>query len=126
MKEPTASSESPGGLFAGEASPVLMGHHGGAPREDELRQGPGDRQLLRWRRPPTWAPLRQQGHVSCGASPGVHNILDWALFYETYQTKDGKYVSVGAIEPSVLSILLEKLDVSDDELSNLTISMNSN
>jgi len=49
--------------------------------------------------------------------PRGHNMLDsGAHFYETYKTKDGKYMSVGAIEPQFYQILLEKLEASDDEL----------
>jgi len=45
------------------------------------------------------------------------NILDsGAHFYETYKTKDGKHVSVGAIEPQFYKTLLEKLEISSDDL----------
>ncbi|MBW2551394.1 MAG: CoA transferase [Deltaproteobacteria bacterium] len=38
------------------------------------------------------------------------NILDGgAPFYDTYETKDGKFVSVGALEPQFYQILIEKL-----------------
>jgi len=51
-----------------------------------------------------------------GQSRG-HNLLDsGAHFYETYKTKDGKYMCVGALEPQFYKILLDKLNVSDDEL----------
>ncbi len=40
------------------------------------------------------------------------NMLDsGAPFYDTYTTKDGKYVSVGAIEPQFYAALLEGLDL---------------
>jgi len=49
--------------------------------------------------------------------PRGHNILDsGAHFYETYRTKDGKYMSVGAIEPQFYQEMLEKLGTSDDDL----------
>merc|ERR1719422_1683830 len=49
--------------------------------------------------------------------PRGQNILDsGAHFYETYKTKDGKFVSVGAIEPQFYNVLLEKLEVSEDDL----------
>jgi len=40
------------------------------------------------------------------------NMLDSAAyFYETYQTKDGKYVAVGAIEPPFYAALLKGLEI---------------
>lgn len=45
------------------------------------------------------------------------NLLDsGAPFYEVYETADGKYVAVGAIEPPFYAALLEGLGLSDDEL----------
>lgn len=38
------------------------------------------------------------------------NMLDsGAHFYEVYETKDGKYVSIGSIEPQFYAVLMEKL-----------------
>jgi len=49
--------------------------------------------------------------------PRGHNLLDsGAHFYETYKTKDGKYMCVGALEPQFYKIMQDKLNVSDDEL----------
>jgi alpha-methylacyl-CoA racemase len=43
------------------------------------------------------------------------NLLDGgAPFYGTYETADGKYVSVGAIEPQFYASLLEVLGIDDD------------
>tara|TARA_B110001454_G_scaffold206095_1_gene216213 strand:- start:2115 stop:3335 length:1221 start_codon:yes stop_codon:yes gene_type:complete len=43
------------------------------------------------------------------------NVLDTgAPFYDTYETADGLYVSVGAIEAPFYRILIEKLGVADD------------
>ncbi len=43
------------------------------------------------------------------------NILDsGAWFYEVYETRDGKYVAVGAIEPQFCQQLLELTGLSDD------------
>ena len=43
------------------------------------------------------------------------NLLDTgAPFYEVYETADGKYVAVGAIEPEFYRELLELLGLSDD------------
>lgn len=42
------------------------------------------------------------------------NILDsGAHFYETYKTKDGKYMSVGAVEPKFYAQLLKGLDLNN-------------
>ena len=43
------------------------------------------------------------------------NLLDGgAPFYDTYETADGKYVAIGAIEPQFYALLLEKLGLRDD------------
>ena len=43
------------------------------------------------------------------------NFLDGAApFYDTYKCADGKYISVGSIEPQFFSILMEKTGLSDD------------
>ncbi len=45
------------------------------------------------------------------------NLLDGgAHFYDVYETSDGKYVSIGAIEPQFYSILLEKTGLAGDDL----------
>lgn len=42
------------------------------------------------------------------------NLLDGAAhFYDTYECADGKYVSVGAIEPQFYRLLLQKLGIDD-------------
>jgi len=52
--------------------------------------------------------------------PRGQNILDTgAHFYETYATKDNKYISVGAIEPQFYEVLLEKLNLQGmDQYTN--------
>jgi alpha-methylacyl-CoA racemase len=43
------------------------------------------------------------------------NLLDGAShWYDTYETSDGKYVSIGSIEPQFYALLLEKLGLSQD------------
>jgi len=43
------------------------------------------------------------------------NILDsGAHFYDTYETRDRKYVSIGSIEPKFYALLLEKTSLTDD------------
>lgn len=45
------------------------------------------------------------------------NLLDsGAHFYDTYETKDGKYVSIGSIEPQFYALLLEKMGLAGEEL----------
>src|SRR3982750_2441573 len=42
------------------------------------------------------------------------NLLDGgAHFYDTYQCKDGKWVSIGSIEPQFYALLLEKTAIAD-------------
>jgi alpha-methylacyl-CoA racemase len=47
---------------------------------------------------------------------GVNLLDSGAPFYDVYETRDGKYVSVGALEPRFYRLLLEKLGCSADEL----------
>ncbi|MBA4355559.1 MAG: carnitine dehydratase [Novosphingobium sp.] len=43
------------------------------------------------------------------------NLLDGgAHFYDTYETSDGKYVSIGSIEPQFYALLLAKAGLADD------------
>jgi alpha-methylacyl-CoA racemase len=54
-----------------------------------------------------------------GLWPGERgeNMLDTgAHFYEVYETRDGKYVSIGSIEPQFYRILLEKAGLAGEEL----------
>lgn len=45
------------------------------------------------------------------------NMLDGgAHFYGVYETADGKYVSIGSIEPQFYALLLEKLGLAGEEL----------
>ena len=45
------------------------------------------------------------------------NMLDGgAPFYDTYHTKDGKFVSVGSIEPQFYALLLEKTGLKGENL----------
>ncbi len=43
------------------------------------------------------------------------NMLDGgAHFYDTYETSDGKYISIGSIEPQFYALLREKADLTED------------
>lgn len=47
--------------------------------------------------------------------PHGTNLLDGGThFYDTYETKDGKWVSIGSIEPQFYAILREKAGLSED------------
>jgi alpha-methylacyl-CoA racemase len=57
-----------------------------------------------WHRAGGWADER-----------GVNLLDSGAPFYDVYETRDNKYVSVGALEPRFYRVLLEKLGLSPDE-----------
>lgn len=40
--------------------------------------------------------------------PGTHFLGGAAHFYDTYETRDGKYVSIGSLEPKFYELLIEK------------------
>jgi len=47
------------------------------------------------------------------------NLLDGAAhFYDTYETADGKYVSVGSIEPQFYALLLKHTGIDDPDYQN--------
>ncbi|MFO0689591.1 MAG: CaiB/BaiF CoA-transferase family protein [Myxococcota bacterium] len=61
------------------------------------------------------------GMAAMGGWPGERgtNILDTgAHYYETYETKDGLFVSLGSIEPQFYAELLEKLGLDPKTLPN--------
>lgn len=48
-----------------------------------------------------------------------NNLLDGgAHFYDCYETSDGKYVSVGSIEPQFYALLLEKAGLTDPQFKS--------
>ncbi len=48
-----------------------------------------------------------------------NNMLDGgAHFYDTYETKDGKYVGIGSIEPQFYALLREKAGLTDPEFDH--------
>ena len=59
------------------------------------------------------------GMVAMGAwgtnGRGTNMLDSGAHFYDTYETSDGKFISVGSIEPQFYAELLEKLGLADDE-----------
>lgn len=46
--------------------------------------------------------------------PGTNLLDTGAHFYDVYQCRDGKYLSVGAIEPQFYALFLELLGLADD------------
>jgi alpha-methylacyl-CoA racemase len=45
------------------------------------------------------------------------NLLDTGShFYDTYETSDGKYISLGSIEPQFYAELIEKLELTNEDL----------
>ena len=44
---------------------------------------------------------------------GVNLLDSGAHFYDTYETKDGKYIALGSIEPQFYKELLEKTGITD-------------
>jgi alpha-methylacyl-CoA racemase len=58
-------------------------------------------------------------HINAGSwldERGVNMLDTGAPFYEVYETKDAKYVAVGAIEPQFYAALLQGLEIGEDEL----------
>ena len=53
---------------------------------------------------------------------GENVLAGGAPFYDTYETLDGRYVSIAALEPQFYSLLKEKLGIDDPELDGLGIA----
>jgi len=60
-----------------------------------------------------WA-FRQIGHFNEN-EPGTNLLDTGAYFYDVYKCLDGKYVSIGSIEPQFYSVLLEKTGLINDQ-----------
>ena len=58
--------------------------------------------------------FRQRGHVE--RQRGTNLLDTGAHFYDTYETSDGKFVSIGSIEPQFYAELLEKTGLAGEEL----------
>lgn len=58
---------------------------------------------------------RQALKTPMGSEPRGENVLDGGCpYYDTYETKDGKYVAVGALESQFYAVLIRGLGLSDD------------
>jgi alpha-methylacyl-CoA racemase len=53
---------------------------------------------------------------------GENVLAGGAPFYDTYETLDGLYVSIAALEPQFYSLLRQKLGIDDPELEGLCIA----
>lgn len=49
---------------------------------------------------------------------GVNRLDSGAHFYNTYETRDGKYISIGSIEPQFYALLLEAADLPQEAFSD--------
>jgi len=49
---------------------------------------------------------------------GVNLLDSGAHFYDTYETSDGKFISIGSIEPQFYALLLELAEIDDPEFKN--------
>ena len=53
-----------------------------------------------------------------GDERGVNLLDSGAHFYDVYETKDGKYISIGSIEPQFYAILVEKAGLDAEAFSD--------
>ena len=64
--------------------------------------------------------LRADGYFR--DATGENTLAGGAPFYDTYETLDGKYISIGSLEPQFYALLLQKLGLSAEaELQGLGI-----
>jgi len=63
--------------------------------------------------------FRAQGRGVFQDATGESLFAGAAPYYDTYRTKDGKYVAVGAIEPQFFNTLLEKLELDRERFGPL-------
>jgi alpha-methylacyl-CoA racemase len=52
-----------------------------------------------------------------GGERGTNMLDGGAPFYDTYETKDGKYMAVGAIEPQFYAVLIKGLGLEKNEIA---------
>jgi len=60
-----------------------------------------------------WGLYQTGGH---SLEPGTNLLDTGAHFYEVYETSDGKYISLGSIEPQFYAELLERLGLENEPL----------
>ncbi len=49
---------------------------------------------------------------------GVNSLDSGAHFYEVYETRDGKYISIGSLEPQFYALLMEKVGLDPEVFGN--------
>jgi alpha-methylacyl-CoA racemase len=55
--------------------------------------------------------------------PGTHFLSGAAHYYDTYETSDGKYVAVGALEPQFYQVLIEKAGLDRERFAPFGFSL---
>jgi alpha-methylacyl-CoA racemase len=61
------------------------------------------------------------GYLACGEEPGRENqMLNGGSFYDYYRTRDGRWLSVGSLEPPFMKQLCTALGVEDLAASGLS------
>jgi alpha-methylacyl-CoA racemase len=50
---------------------------------------------------------------------GENYLAGGAPFYDTYETRDGKYISIASLEPQFYALLLQKLGLNSEQLAGL-------
>ena len=61
--------------------------------------------------------LQQMGRWD-GDNRGTNLLDSGAHFYDVYETSDGKYISIGSIEPQFYALLLEKAGLDKDKFAD--------
>ncbi len=98
-----------GGLLCalGICLAVLERHNSGKGQIVDIAMVEGSAYIANW--------LLRSQKLPIWGKPRGQNILDTgAHFYDTYETKDGRYMSVGAIEPQFYQQLMEGLGLQED------------
>ncbi|XP_058825646.1 alpha-methylacyl-CoA racemase [Topomyia yanbarensis] len=98
-----------GGLLCafGILAALLERHHSGTGQIVDHSMVEGAAYVSSW--------LFRSQSLPIWGKPRGENVLDTGVhFYDTYETKDGKYISVGAIEPQFYKELLDGLDLPED------------
>ena len=57
-------------------------------------------------------------NIGAWSTQRASNMLDSAAhFYDSYETQDKKFITLGAIEPHFYSVMREKMDLNDDDFA---------
>lgn len=100
-----------GGLLCafGICLAALERHHSGKGQIVDCAMVEGSAYIANWF-------LRSQKLPIWGRPRGENIIDTGAHFYDTYETKDEKFMSVGAIEPQFYNLLLEGLGLKEEDV----------